>query len=147
MIESRIIANFLDFMTSEVSFLLVHSTLTHDQAIMNHKNNSVLEFYLQYAISSTYAASYSACSSSTAHHRFLGGLLIEELHHQRDHFAEIFGLAAFVLVLVRLEPAFDVNETSLLEILLGNLAQPSPSFDVHPFGIFFGLVSALPALR
>ena len=120
---------------------------TRDQVITSRKNNSVLENHFQYAILSTYACFVLCLLFVHRYHRFLGGLLIEELHHQRDHLAEIFGLAAFVLVLVRLEPAFDVNETSLLEILLGDLTQPSPSFHVHPFGIFFGLASALPALR
>jgi hypothetical protein len=55
------------------------------------------------------------------------GFSVEHLQVGSDHLSEISFLA-FVLELVRLQPPFDVNQTSLVQVFPADISQPSPCF-------------------
>src|SRR6266498_4858794 len=81
-----------------------------------------------------------------SHHRFIVRFAIQHLHRKSDNFCEV-AVFTFIFVLVCLQTSFDENETAFLQVLLTNLAQATPSFDVHPLCIFLCFAFlALPAI-
>jgi hypothetical protein len=71
--------------------------------------------------------------------RFFFRLSIEHLHGQGHHLGVIFGLAAFIIEFIGFQAALEKYQAAYMQILLADLAQPSPGFDVDPFGAFLGL--------
>ena len=79
-------------------------------------------------------------------HRLFLVLLIEKLHTDGNDLAEKFG-RTIIIVLIRLQPSFRVNEAAFLQLCLADFPQSSPGFDVDPFDILPGFTGYLPALR
>ena len=70
----------------------------------------------------------------------------KELDGLSNNLCKIAGFA-LVLVLIRLEASFDVDQASLFQVFLAHLAQTSPGFDIHPIGRFLRpAFLALPAV-
>jgi hypothetical protein len=72
---------------------------------------------------------------------------VQHLHRLGYHLGEIFGLAAFIIKLIGPQAAFQENQFAFMQVLLANFAQPSPRFDIDPFGMFLGFsFSRFPAV-
>jgi hypothetical protein len=61
------------------------------------------------------------------------------LQGQGNDLGIVLGLAALILILLRLEPSFEIDQAALLEVFLADLSKPAPGFDVDPFGVFLAL--------
>src|SRR5690349_11368592 len=78
--------------------------------------------------------------------KYIANSAIQELHHLSHNFREVFGFA-FIDVFICLQASFYVDEASLAQVLIADLAEPFPGFDIDPLGIFLVLtVPVLPAL-
>src|SRR6185436_2269513 len=79
-------------------------------------------------------------------HGFFLVPLVEELQAESDNLRIVLGLSAFIFIFFGLEPAFEINQAALFQVFLAHLSEPTPGFDVDPFGVFLQLAACLPTL-
>jgi hypothetical protein len=60
------------------------------------------------------------------------------LHLLGDHLAERASFAAFGFIAIGLQTTFDKDQSAFFQVILTNLTQLAPSFDIEPIGGLFG---------
>src|SRR6266540_3052524 len=109
-------------------------------------HHALMSFFINYGERLNRLYFIFRCFLLDGHDGFIVGFAIKHLHCKSDHFCKIF-IFTLVLILVCLQTSFDENEAAFLQVLLTDLAQATPSFDVHPLRIFLRFAFlALPAI-